>query len=373
MPRPLVLSFGFCVAAWLPAQTTVTIPEICGALPGDAAVSLPLRWSHGTMQVRIAQGLLPAALQGQTITGLRLRRSSLLFEPAYPAVQRTLTVRGSFQGDSPAQMTTSLTQNRLTGAPVLFGPAVVNVAATPLPGPAAAVGQDLLRIVFTQPLPVTPGTLFLEFEAGDAPLQVATTNWVDAVWIENGVETGYVVSVGDGSCTSRPEPTQLLWDDTVGPQAGATAKFEVRGAPPTAGSSLGLVMAWMGVDPQGQPPGGTFLGFGVSFGLVDAGLVGCHHWAPLDVPWLGTTDVLGGYKTTFQLNGVPAGVRIGVQAGWYDPSRPGIPLSFSNGLVMVLDNANIGANCSTVYFPAAATTSPWLPFPGQMPVLMLEY
>ena len=50
-----------------------------------------------------------------------------------------------------------------------------------------------------------------------------------------------------------------------------------------------------------------------------------------------------------------------------------IPLSFSNGLVMVLDNIAVGTTCSTVFFPAGTTTSPWLPFLGQMTVLILDY
>lgn len=373
MRRSNPLPLAVLLATALPAQNQVTVPAVCSTLPGNAAVSLPLRWSHGTMQVRIAQSLLPAALQGQTITGLRLRRPTFLFEPAYPAVSRTLTVRGSFQTDSPAQLTSSLAQNRLAGVQVLFGPAAVASPATPLPGPAATTGQDVLHVVFTQGLPVVPGTLFLEFEAGDAPLQVAATNWVDAVWFDGGVENGYVVSVGDGSCTSRPAPTQLWWNDSVGPQVGGTARFRLDGAPPTTPTSGGLVLMWMGLDPETQPPGPTNLGFGVSFGLVDPGLAGCHQWAPLDLPWAGVTDAVGGFTTTFPLANVPVGARIGVQAAWLDGTRPGLPFSFSNGLVMVLNTVNVGAGCATAWFPANLALSPWPAFLGQMPVLTLEY
>lgn len=377
-PLPLAFLLATLAATTLPsamvsAQNQATVPAVCATLPGNAAVSLPLRWSHGTMQVRIAPSLLPSALQGQTITGLRMRRPNFLFEPAYPGVARTLTVRGSFQTDSPSLMTSSLAQNRLTGVQVLFGPAVVASPATTLPGPAAAVGQDVLHVVFTQPLPVAPGTLFLEFEAGDAPLQVAVTNWVDAVWFENGVETGYVVSVGDGSCTTRGTPTELAWNDSVGPHVGGTARFRVTGAPPTNGTSAGLVLLWMGLDPETQPVGPMNLGFGVSFGIVDPGLAGCHQWAPIDLLWGGVTDAAGVLSTTFPLGNVPIGARIGVQAAWIDDSRPGLPFSFSNGLQMVLDTVNVGAGCATAWFPANLTLSPWPAFLGQMPVLTLEY
>lgn len=365
-------TFACAVAATLPAQSQVTVPAVCATLPGNAALSLPLRWSQGTMQVRIDQALLPTALQGQTITGLHLRRPSFLFEPAYPAVQRTLTVRGAFQGATAAQMTTSLVQNRLGGLQTLFGPAPVNSPATPVPGPAASLGQEVLHVVFATPLPVVPGALLLEFETSDAPLVVLEHNWVDAVWFVSGVETGYAVTVGDGSCTTRTEPTELSWNDTLGPRAGTLAKFKVEGAPPTNGTTTGVVLMWLGVDPM-RPLDGTNLGYGTPLTLIDPTLVGCHIWAPLDVMWAGTTDVVGGFATTFQLNNVTAGLRLGAQAAWLDSARTGLQMSFSNGLSMVLDGVGVGASCSTVFFPAALTTSPWSPFVGQMPVLTVDY
>lgn len=59
-------------------------------------MSLPLRWSEGTLQVRIDDVLLPANFVGKTISGVRLRRPTFLHEPAYPALQRTLTIRAGF-------------------------------------------------------------------------------------------------------------------------------------------------------------------------------------------------------------------------------------------------------------------------------------
>ena len=371
-PFPLAALLACSLTMPAVAQASATIPAVCETLPGNAAVSLPLRWSQGTMQVRIAANLVPAALVGQSITGLRLRRPTFLFEPAYPALQRTLTVRGGFQPETPAQMTTSLTQNRPLSLATLFGPAPVAVAATPLPGPAASIGADVVRILFTQPLPVAAGTLFLEIETNDAPFAVAATNWVDAVWFSGGIETGYAVTVGDGSCTTSPTPTELEWNDTVGPQAGALAKFRIEGVPPTNGTTTGLVMAWMGIDPQ-RAPDAAHLGFGASLAILDPGLAACHQWAPLDVIWVGTTDAAGNYAPTFLLGNVPPGIRIGVQAAWLDPARTGFPLSFSNGLLMVLNSVGVGAGCATAFFPAVTTTSPWPPFLGQMPVLALEH
>jgi hypothetical protein len=362
------------LAPVLAAQSSVVVPAVLELLPGNAALSLPLRWSHGTLQVRIDSQLLPAALTGQTIAGLRLRRPSFLAEPGYPALQRTLTVRGGFQPELAGQIGMNLVANRPANLTVLFGPAPVGVAATAATGPATALGAELLHIPFSQPLPVATGTLFLEFEAGDAPLQVLPGHWVDAVWIRSGIENGYAVTVGDGSCTTRTEPTELRWNDAQGPQVGGTAKFVLTGAPPTDATGAGIVVHWIGVDPQTTPPGPAHLGFGADLGLVDPGLGGCHWWAPFTVTWSGTTDSTGRIATTLPLTGpVTPGLRLAVQAAWLDDSRPGLPFSLSNGLLLVLTGIGVGGRCSSVFFPAGQTTSPWAPFVGQMPVLRLDY
>jgi hypothetical protein len=375
MPRfatSLLLPLLSSLAA--PAQQSVVVPGPLALLPGNAASSLPLRWSHGVLQVRVDAQLLPAALQGQSLVGLRLRRPSFLDEPAYPALQRTLTVRGGFQPELAGQIGTSLNANRPANLSVLFGPAPVSVGATAATGPATAIGAALLQIVFDQPLPVGTGTLFLEFETSDVPLQVSSLHWVDAVWIEGGIEDGYIATVGDGSCTTRSAPTVLRWNDATGPQVGGTAKFVVTGAPPTDASGTGLVVHWIGVDPQATVPGPAHLGFGASLAAVDPGLAGCHWWAPFTVSWFGTTDGQGRLESTLPLAaGVSPGMRLAVQAAWLDPSRPGLPFSVSNGLLLVLTGIGVGGRCSSVYFPGASTTSPWGPFVGQMPVLHLDY
>ena len=98
MPSPVrsfcVAALAATVAAALAAQTTTVVPALCQNLPGNAALAMPLRWSHGTMQVFVDATLLPAALTGQAITGLRLRRSTLLGDGVNAALTRTLTVRG---------------------------------------------------------------------------------------------------------------------------------------------------------------------------------------------------------------------------------------------------------------------------------------
>ncbi|MFO1076885.1 MAG: hypothetical protein U1E73_04065 [Planctomycetota bacterium] len=360
-------------AAALPAQNRSVIPAACTQLPGNAALSMPLRWSQGTMQVRIDAQLLPANFIGRQITGIRLRRPSFLDEPAYGAVQRTLTVRADFD-PRPAN---AMTQSRLGNAPgqgstltTVFGPAVVNVAATPATGPSTATGDEFLVIPFLQPLTVLAGGLFLEFEAGDAPMNVLPDNWVDAVWFDNGVETGYAVTVGDGSCTTRAVPTRLLWNGSSGPRVGGNLSLSLTGAAPSV-----FVLAWIGFDPVPRAAGPFYVGYGASVGALDPALGSCFQWAPTDVSWLARAGTYGSYTTQFAMpNGIFAvGSKVGCQAAWLDTSRPGLPLSISNGVQLVLDNIGVQARCATAFFPGAAAWSPWAPYIGQMPVVVLEH
>lgn len=373
-PVALLLPASLLLAASLSAQTTAVVPSVCANLPGNAAVAMPLRWSHGTLQVFIDAPLLPAGLAGQSLTGLWLRRPTLPGDVAYAPITRTLTVRGGMAPALAAAYGGTLTANRPANLLTVFGPAAVTSAAVPAPGPATVVGDDLVHIVFSTPLPVGAGTLFLEFEAGAAPLQVSADHWVDAVWQAGGTDQGYVASVGDGSCTTRSEPTRLRWTATGNPAAGSTAAFELTGCLPTAGGATGLVLMWAGLDAQARGPGPGYLGFGADLALVDPGLAGCRQWAPLDATWSGTTDSLGKFASTLAIPGTAAlGLKLAIQGGWVDPARPGLPLSLANGLVLVVGSAGVGNRCSSHYFPAGVTTSPWSPFVGQMPVLRLEY
>jgi hypothetical protein len=344
-------------------------------LPGNAALAMPLRWSHGTMQIFVDPPLLPPSFVGQTITGIRMRRATLFGDVAYPSLQRTLTVRGGFQAATAAQMIGSLTQNRPANTLVLFGPATVTVAATPAPGPSTIVGDEFLQIAFAVPLPVVPGSLFLEFEAMDAPLQFSAGHWVDAVWFEDGADTGLAVTVGDGSCTTRNEPTHLAWDGPSGPMAGTATQFEISGLPPSIGAPATAVLAWVGIDPETRPAGPGYLGFGGGLQLLDPALAGCHQWAPFDVAWTGVPDALGRLATGFPLPGTAAiGVRLAVQSAWLDANRAGaLPFSFSNGVMLVLGSVGVGNRCATMFFPAGTQISPWPSFKGQMPVLVLQH
>ena len=231
-----------------------------------------------------------------------------------------------------------------------------------------------MQITFSQPLTVTAGTLFLEFETLDGPLTIGTGNWVDAVHWDTGTDDGYVVTVGDGTCTTRVEPTELKYTSSASPLVGTTVDLEVTGAPPTTATEFGLVLVWVGLDPATRPPGPSYVGYGGSFGMADPLMVDCLQWAPLDYAWFGPTDTTGKFATTFDIPGAtPIGQRLSFQAAWFDDSRPVIPLSFSNGLQLVCHSVGVADNCSSFFFPDNLNTSPWGPQIGLMPVILLDY
>lgn len=320
------------------------------------------------LQVRVEASLLPTALLGRTLTGLRLRRPTFLGAPPYPAVQRTLTLRAGFQAAGAAALSQDLAGNRPASLATVFGPAPVAVLATPAPTAGTQVGEEFLELVWQTPLVVQTGNLFLEFEAGDGPLVVGTGNWVDAWWSSNGADQGLAATLGAGTCTTRSTPTELAWSAGGAPAVGGTAAFRLTGAPAT-----GLAFVWLGLAPEARAPGPGFAGFGGSLGLLDPGLVGCHQWAPLDATWSGLADGGGGFAVSFPLAAAwaPSGTRLGVQGGWLDPGRPGLPLSVTNGVAMVVGSTGVGSRCASAFFPGTATWSPWPAYLGQMPVVVL--
>ncbi len=368
-----VLSATWLLAC-LPAQTRAVVPAIAEQLPGNAAVSLPLRWSQGTMVVSIDAALLPAALAGRTITGLRMRRPAFLGEPAYPAQQRTITVRAAFSSRASAQLSGTRSANwptgtSATGLPIVAGPAVIAVQATTAPNAPQATGDEFLVIPFAAPLPVVTGNLLLEFEVQGAQFAVDSP-WVDAVWSQGGVEQGYAVPVGNGTCTTQTQPLHLTWSASQAPTRGTSAVLTLAGAP-----VLAPCFVWVGLEPLQHPLGAGFLGFGASLSGLDPGLAGCSQWIPLDAQWGATTGAIGNATISFPLpvTLTTAGQKLGVQAAVLDPVRPGIPLDFANGVIMALDRTGLGNRCATMLIPGTGTQSPWAPDVGLMPVIVLEY
>ena len=369
---PLVSSwfcFVACVGSALveaaPAQNGAVVPPLCAALPGNAALAMPLRWSHGTLQVWIDPQLLPAGLVGQSLTGVRFRRSTLLGDGANPTLTRTITVRGGYRPETAGAMGPTLAGNRPAGMQVLFGPGPITSVATPAPSAGSAVGEDLLVIPFTTPLPYATGSLVLEFEVDDAPLQISTAHWVDAVWFVGTQDNGYAVTVGVGSCTTHSVPTELRWVG-ASPAAGVTGSLELRGVrtPPVGATPIAQ---WLTVSPRAN-------NFGISLTTLDPGLVGCHQWAATDILWFGSAGPTGTFAASIPLpTTATLDTELGAQAAWLDGNRTGLQASVSNGVVLRLGYTGTGNFCASAFFLGDATTSLWPVSFAQMPVLRLDY
>ncbi len=367
---------AFLVCSLVVAQNQAVVPPIATTLPGNAAISMPLRWSHGVMHCCIGAQLLPPNLAGGQLQGLRMRRPSFLGEPDYPTLQRTLTVRAAFTAAMPASLTGTRAANTPANLATVFGPASVQIAATSQPTSAPWIGDEFLVIPFSPALAVTAGSLFLEFETTDQPFRTSE-QWVDAVWIENGIDAGYAITVGEGSCTTRTEGLQLTWTGTVAPWRGTDALLRLVGAPPAPPNGPGsVVLAFVGVEPQSHLVTGDFLGYGASLAMLDPALSACLQWSPLDLVMFGLADAAGGYDLRFAIptTGTTAGMRIGAQAAFLDTARSGaLPVSVSNGVVAQLDTVGAAAQCSTVLFPYAVPISPYSAYLGLMPVLKLDF
>lgn len=377
MSRFLFASLGLVLVAVAARAQRSVVPAIAADLPGNAALSMPLRWSEGVMQTRIGSWILPPNFIGQTIRGIRLRRPAFVGEPSYPALTRMLTVRASFQTLLPNQLSIDKAVNRTATAPtVVFGPAPLAVAATTTHGRGGLLGSEYVVIPFSPPLLVTAGHLFLEFEAGNAPLTVSAGHWCDAVWVRNGTEAGYAVATGDGGCSTRTEPLTLTWTDPVlGPRRGSNTTLALAGGLPSSTTTRVPVLWWIGFDPQARATGPTWRGFGADFGPIVPPLQGCHLWVPPDAVLSGQTSIVGTYAFGFALPpaSTTVGQKVGVQCATLDPGRPGLPMSVTNGQILVLDSIGVGDRCATVFFPGAVAVSPWPPHVGLMPVVVIEH
>lgn len=360
------------IAALATAQQQAVVPALAATLPGNAALSLPLRWSEGALQVVVDHALLPPAACAGGITGIRLRRPAFVGEPGYGPLSRTLTVRAGTTQRAAAWMLQFRDQNTPANAQVVFGPTAVQVAASGPLGAGDALGPWLLDLPFTVPivLPAANDHLFLEIESSDPPFAVASDNWIDAVQFAGGIEGGYAAPLGNGGCGGVAAP-RLLWSGAAAPSRSSQAALQLSLGPANA-----LALALVSLDPQARAPGGTFAGFGA--GLAGLGLPGCFQWSAPDLLLVGHTSLVGIAAFGFAVPGAPlhAGDRIGVQAAVLDPAANPAGIALSNGVVLVLDQGGVGARASSLFLPGpltATSRSPWYPFVGLMPVLTVVY
>ncbi len=359
-------------AALAPAQTWVTIPAGFDELPGNAAVSMPGRWSWGTVQVAFHEDLL-TDLQGQTITRLRLRRPSFHDEPAYGAVTRTFQISlGPFTPD-PAFLSGQRTQNNDDNnpMPVVFGPQSVSIPATPAPSQTDVTGPWFIDVPLTQPFTVpVSGNLLLEWRTLDSSLAIDPLNFVDAVWMQNGEDKGLAVPVGQHGCGGTgTTPMRLTATGNPHPAFGSSSSFRLEGA--KAQAPVHMVFGFDPLDMAVPVPFGTDI-------AVEPFATGCQLWTPLDfVIDAGSTGQQGTYNYSFDFPPTNSlqGMQIGVQALVVEAADPveDSQIVASNGVVLWMDSIEVGDKVATQMWLQDDDWSSWSPFSGLTPVIQFGY
>lgn len=372
-PSPLP-TLVLILAMACPAQRTAAIPAPLGdALPGNAAVSAPLRWERGMIQVIYQASVLPNGFgAGTTVTGITLRRPAFVDEPAYGAVTRSLRV---WMASTTRGVVGPSTRGNYVGTPVEVVPlTTMQIGASQPTGPGDAVGSDLLFLPFTTAFTVgTQPNLFLQIEMHGPTFAVANDNWVDAVWFPAGADEGFATHVGNGGCAAvQGTRSRLVWNGPDSPAGGTTASVLASGLAP-------LAPVFFAVQPN---PQASTLPFGST--LSTFGAPACFLWGePLDA-FFQFTDASGRATWSAPLpGGVAGGLQFGIQAfNVADLSQP-VPRT-TNGIVMLTEPAGIGPAVSTLMhtdvpvFPVPANpqqnyVSPIAPFPGLAPVVQLHF
>jgi hypothetical protein len=367
----------------LPAQNNwVTVPEQFAQIPGNVALSLPARWSKGTLQVILdAELLLPLA--GQSITHLRMRKPAFLLEGAYASRQLDFKVtlstaphRARFISGIPAN-------NRGPDQIVVFdGP--VNLAATPAPAAGDRVGADLIDLVFNQPYQLGSAGLTIEWETGlsGTTMDVSPEHWVDAAWHTGGIDQGLAVTIGQGGCNSAGgSVVHLEMNRDATPGFGKTLRFKLSGAPPN--SQVHLL-----VDLVDEARADLIPGYG---GAMDAlGLPDCRLWTRLPAGSVragiftgrggqnppsqqlqGVTDGLGELVLKVDMPDTPElhGRQMTAQALVAEGSR----LVASNGLVLFMNQAPFKDHAALIFVPDDYVQTIWAPWRGGSPILQFGF
>jgi hypothetical protein len=362
-------SVVLALAAPLLAQSWSEVPPAFANLPGNAGISLPARWSQGTLQVLWDDRALPAAMAGKQLAGLRMRRASFAGEGAWAA--RTIRARVSLANAPdttvPGALQQDLAANRPAGLAVAAGPTTLSLPATAAPGPGTAFGPVLVQLPFAQPFAFRGPYLFLEWENADAALDVSADHWVEAFWMKDETNLGLAVVVGNAGCGSiGPLPMRLAPADDAPPGFGRTVRFAATRVAPRAAT-----LALAGVDPETRTPP-----FGLPFGasLAALGAAGCHLWTGAELLVAGTAGPFGDLPVDLAFPDVPQlyGQRVGVQVVAVDPAANALGLAFSNGVVLMMNHTPFGQAAATVLAPGTLARSPWSRFAGMAPVVAFD-
>ena len=353
------------------AQTSTTLPLGFDRLPGNAALSMPVRWSWGRMQIIYDDEQL-APLDGLTITRLRLRRPNFFDEPAYPSVQRTFEISIGPAGRT-AQTVHAQPDLNLPAAgqmTVVFGPAPVTIGGTAEAAAGDVVGATIVDVALTQPytVQVTPGEhLLVDWKCVDTGLTVSSGAWVDAVRMPGAASLGLAVPVGQNGCGGfggAPIANRLdVAEDSRHPAFGSETTLVLGNAQPSR--QLWLLL---GIDVHLMTIPAAFGAPLVNFPIPTPS--GCRAWSPLDGILLsvGDTSPSGtfSYDLDFPANPAFQGIQLGFQAMILeDPPQ----LAFSSGLILWMDDVGLGGQIGTCLTLADETEATWDSFRGATPIV----
>ena len=347
-----------CVAA----QARVTVPARFADRPGNASLSMPLRWSIGRMQVVIAGSAVPAQLRGKTVTALQLRRPPT--SDTWPArtvdLEVTLATSDRLTPTNPLidlDLNLTICQNVTQVVP----PTSIVIPPVPVPVRDDEVGQDLIDVQLTTPFAVPADatlSLVVDITSTAASFSAPESHWVDAVWRTS--DDGYGAAIGQHGCGTLPEATKLRpVRSGLTPRDGGSFEVELTGVPRRQPGAL--LFGLRGSAATAPPPFAS----------------GCTLWLNLAIPLFATPVTTGPFgDATFSQSLVSGtgleGIEFMIQAVVFDAAE----LLLSNPVVGVLDEIGVdSARFTTLLVPGDGSNpfgdsvTPFLPFAGLVPVL----
>ncbi len=381
------------LAGILTGQGT-TVPPAYVDTRGNDALSLPIRWHQGLLQVLLKShnngGVVPAEMLKTNLKEVVVRRPAFLGEPAYPALTRTFTVRLASTTLAASALVKDMGQNqKLVAAAGTTLTSVVtaksfNIAATPASPYRSVVGADLVRVPFSAPYAFAGPDLFVEWKTTSTDLLPSTLGWVDALVLDKSGDHGIAVTLGQGGCSS------------LTPGSGLPMTLEADGQAVKSNSSV--ILHWRNAHPKvpallmagpklldPRKSSGPFKVYSpvLSF-LRQFVRPGCHFWTE---PLFASGTVIGGAGSLDSTLAVPQitaadlGFRYVLQ-GAVLPAN-GAPAELTNGLAVFAGSAGVRDWAGMVLSPVPEAkdstgktippTSPWPVFQSSLPVLRFNW
>jgi hypothetical protein len=347
-----------------------TLPRDLGRLPGNASLSLPLRWTEGTLQVVYRQDQIPLSTVGKQLTAISLRRPAWFDEVGYPARTRTLRLHVQVANRQPVNLRRDLAVNRDATTVHGFGPAQVTIAASSAGGAGDATG-DVLCTIPVQPPFVIPGSggILVEIETLDGPLSIDGMDilWVDAIEALDGSTGGLAFELGQTGCSTKGDLRLVLPEGADVPGFDEDFQVSLTGARPGA---VGFLFQML--NPYQMQPG---LGLGFGADLTPLQAPGCFQWTEVDLA-AAVPFTVGSQGTIDLTTKIPPGVAgagnlAALQVVMVEPALNPVGYASSTGLLLSVGSNWIQDGVATVLSPGTKTKSPWERFLGLAPVLEL--